>query len=177
MTRAIFNELVAAHERSVFRLCRSILRDDHLGLDAAQETFLRLWRRMARGTAPEPALPWIRKAAVSAAVDLARRRRRQDDATDRLRATGRAPVDSGVRSPGEQAAGNELRARFETALARLAEGQRTVFLLRHDGGLTLAEVAESLGVKLPTVKTQFARACLRLQAALTAFNAQEETSS
>ena len=46
------------------------------------------------------------------------------------------------------------------------EGQRTVFLLRHEGGLPLAEVAETLGVALPTVKTQFARACLKLQSRL-----------
>jgi RNA polymerase sigma-70 factor (ECF subfamily) len=63
----------------------------------------------------------------------------------------------------------ELRGRFERAVALLPEGQRTVFLLRHEGGLTLAEVAETLGLQLSTVKTQFARACLKLQSILSAF--------
>jgi RNA polymerase sigma factor (sigma-70 family) len=71
----------------------------------------------------------------------------------------------------------ELRGRFEAALAELPEGQRTVFLLRHDGGLALSEVAETLDVSLPTVKTQFARACLKLQAKLAAFAPDEENRS
>jgi len=36
----------------------------------------------------------------------------------------------------------------------------------HDGGLSLAEVADSLDVALTTVKTQFARAVLKLQSKL-----------
>ena len=45
-----------------------------------------------------------------------------------------------------------------------------MFLLRHQGGLPLSEVARALGLGLPTVKTQFARACLKLQAGLRAFH-------
>ena len=48
--------------------------------------------------------------------------------------------------------------------------QRTVFVLRHSGGLRLREVAETLGLALPTVKTHFARACLKLQTTLAAFD-------
>jgi DNA-directed RNA polymerase specialized sigma24 family protein len=58
---------------------------------------------------------------------------------------------------------------FERALLELPDGQRTVFLLRHEGGLTLAEVADALGVAVPTAKTQFARACLKLQEKLAPF--------
>ena len=43
-----FGELVARHERDVLRITRAVLRDEHLGADAAQETFVRLWRRMGR---------------------------------------------------------------------------------------------------------------------------------
>jgi len=45
-----------------------------------------------------------------------------------------------------------------------------VFLLRHRGGLSLREVAELLDLALPTVKTHFARAALRLQASLARFS-------
>jgi len=69
----------------------------------------------------------------------------------------------------ERVAQAELAESFERALERLSDGQRTVFLLRHAGGLRLAEVAETLDVSLSTVKTQFARACLKLQDALRPF--------
>ncbi len=58
-------------------------------------------------------------------------------------------------------------ARFEAALAELPDGQRTVFLLRHEGGLRLTQIAATLGVSRETVRTQFARAALKLQARLT----------
>ncbi len=174
-----FDRLVAEHHGAVLRICRSILREEHLGRDAAQEAFLRLWRRVERAEPwPDRPLAWLRRAAVSAAIDL--RRRRAPDGPDGTvstvapgpaRATGATPAP-GKRGTGaapgawRDAADRELFHRLEAALARLPDGQRTVFSLRHDGGLSLREVAAVLGVSTSTAKTQFARACLRLQASL-----------
>src|SRR5215510_2349127 len=65
---------MAEHEGDVLRVCRSVLRDEHLGRDAAQDAFVRLWRALADGRAPERAHAWLRRAALSAALDLQRRR-------------------------------------------------------------------------------------------------------
>lgn len=152
-----FDEIVARHQREVLRVCRSILRDEHLSADAAQETFVRLWRRIEEGREPGSSPGWLRKVAVSASLDLARRRAARPAET---------PIDESVpdrRADATRGDAGELALRLESALAELPEGQRTVFLLRHEGGLALSEVAETLGLALPTVKTQFARACLKLQ--------------
>jgi RNA polymerase sigma-70 factor (ECF subfamily) len=164
-----FEALVARHEHDVLRITRAVLRDEHLGADAAQEAFVRLWRRMGeRGAALERPDAWLRRAALSAALDLVRRREvRARDVQREAHALEASPAAGP--SPLTGASEAELRARLDQALARLPEGQRTVFVLRHDGGLALREVADLLGVSLPTVKTQFARACLRLQAHLSAF--------
>lgn len=164
MTAAIlgpFEELVARHQGEVLRVCRSILRDEHLGADAAQETFVRLWKRIEDGRGPESAPAWLRQVAVSTSIDLARRRAARP---------AEATLDERVADPRARTTGDEgeLARKFETALAELPEGQRTVFLLRHEGGLALSDVAGTLGVALPTVKTQFARACLKLQEKLAA---------
>lgn len=151
-----FEELVARHQCEVLRVCRSIVRDEHLGADAAQETFVRLWRRIAEGRGPEHGPAWLRSVAVSTSLDLVRRRAARP---------AEEPVDENLPDRRESPVGDtgELRRLLEAAVAVLPEGQRTVFLLRHEGGLALAEVAETLGVSLPTAKTQFARACLKLQ--------------
>lgn len=147
-----FDALVAQHEREVLRVCRSILRDDHLSADAAQETFLRLWTRSSQGSAPAFAHAWLRKVAVTTSLDLLRRRERQ-----------RVEPEVEPVAPQREPSDAELLARFDAALGELSEGQRTVFLLRHDGELSLSEIAAALDVALPTVKTQFARACVKLQ--------------
>lgn len=169
---APFEALVAEHGRRVQRVCNAILRDEHLGADAAQETFVRLWRRLCEGRAPERFGGWLRRVAVSTSLDLLRRRPRGQVSDEDACPEPTAPDD-----PQALAARHELDERFEAALSALSEGQRTVFLLRHAGGLRLAEVAETLGVALPTVKTQFARACLKLQARLAPFREPERESA
>ena len=167
--RLEFERAVAEHQGMVLRLCRSLLRDDHLGADAAQETFLRLWRRLGTGSEedrPRRLRPWLRRVAVSVAQDQLRggaRRPRVLGDEDEAQA---APESEGAAE--RDLAARELEERLERALAGLSEGQRTVFLLRHEGRLGLREIADTLGVSLPTVKTQFARACLRLRLALRA---------
>lgn len=163
---AEFEALVAHHRREVLAVCRSVLRDEHLGADAAQEAFVRLWRRMqGEGTPAEPR-GWLRKAALSSAIDELRRRPRAG-ALDEDEA--REPV--AVQAPQADA---ELAVRFERALAGLSEGQRTVFLLRHEGGLRLTEIAATLGVSRETVRTQFARAVLKLQSRLARHRPDED---
>ncbi len=172
--RATFERVEAEHRSAVLRICRSILRDDHLGADAAQETFLRLWTRLDEGRAPELFGAWLRRVAVSTSLDLARRRRTRDDVADaQLHEAGATDVEERA-LPDDLAARAELERRFGAALDTLPEGQRAVFLLRHSGGMKLRQVAEVLGVALPTVKTQFARACLKLQAALSTYRPTED---
>lgn len=169
MEPANFEQLIDEHGGPVHRVCRSILRDEHLGDDAAQETFVRLWQRIRRHGPPDSIGGWIRRAAVSASLDLARRRRVRDTAT---RAVVQRATSASVESrdtPDSAAAAHELRRRYEAALNVLSDGQRTVFALRNDAGLPLRDIAEMLGLSLSTVKTQFARACVRLQAILAAF--------
>lgn len=166
---ALFEELVATHRGELRKLCRAILRDDALCDDALQQTFLRLWERLRRGRAPERPQGWLARVAVNASVDLVRRAGARPDAAA-LEDPPARPADA----PEEGARLAELERRLRSALAELPEGQRTVFQLRHDAGLPLAEIATALGVALPTVKTQFARAAAKLQRRLSAFRPEDE---
>jgi RNA polymerase sigma-70 factor (ECF subfamily) len=161
---AEFDALVAAHGGEALAVCRAILRDEHLGADAAQEALLRLWRRSQAGRAPDKPGAWLRQVAITSALELSRARAAQrtegDGALDLV-----PDSDAGVL---ERISRAELAARFERALAELPEGQRTVFLLRHEAGLSLTDVAQALDVSRETVKTQFARAVLKLQSRLAA---------
>lgn len=167
-----FDLMVAEHRPEVLRICRAIVRDEHLGADAAQEACVRLWRRGLAGGLPDHGRAWLRRAAVSSALDLLRRRAaRAADAVSA--AEPDALSDARAGEPHDDAAYRELRAALERAVAELPDRQRLVFLLRHDGGLRLAEVAETLDIALPTAKTQFARAVLKLQSRLAAFRPEE----
>ena len=114
---------------------------------------------------------WLHRVAVTTSLDALRSGRRGARALE-APAYKVEPADRA--SPEGEPAARELFERFERALTTLSPGQRTTFLLKHSGGMTLSQVAETLDVSLPTVKTQFARACLRLQHALRSFQPHDE---
>lgn len=172
--RVRFEALVERHEATVLRITRAVLRDEHLAFDAGQEALLRLWKRMAAGGAEELREPaaWLRRAALSSALDLARRRDARGG--ERSAADAAEPLDRAA-APAADAALAELRAELEACVQALPEGQRTVFRLKHEGGLSLSEVAATLGVSLSTAKTHFARAAVRLQTQLSAHDQRRGT--
>jgi RNA polymerase sigma-70 factor, ECF subfamily len=74
---------------------------------------------------------------------------------DRLLARGSSPSDRLLR--------REQAARVKTALARLAEHDREVLVLRHLEQLSPQEIAAILGVSAGVVYTRHLRALRRLQ--------------
>jgi RNA polymerase sigma-70 factor (ECF subfamily) len=168
---ARFDRLVQEQGPAVLRICRSVLHDEHLAADAAQEAFLKLWS-CREEHAPRNPEGYLRRAAVSVAIDAARQRRAQAVREAALAAPG---TGASVADPADAIALDELRARIRAEAALLPELQRAVFALRHEAGMPLGEIAEVLGLALPTVKTHFARAVLKLQGRLRAFRTEEPT--
>ena len=68
--------------------------------------------------------------------------------------------------PEDRAYGGELGQVLEEEIARLPNGQRIVFVMRHHQGLKLSEIAVALGLAEGTVKRQLHAAVHRLRAAL-----------
>jgi len=64
---------------------------------------------------------------------------------------------------------DELARLVESAIARLPERCRMVFLLSRENGLSYAEIAGTLGISVKTVETQMGRALKFLRAELAAF--------
>ncbi len=169
--RPVFERLVEEHRALVRGVCLRVLENLHDVEDATQETFMRLWNALRRNVVIDNAGAWLRTAAASVAVDLLRRRLlRNDDA--RVWPISQPRIEPPT--PFQHAAENELERDLRQALQRFPEGQRTIFELRHDAGMKLSEVAALLQISVTTAKTQFARACLRLQPILRKHRASPE---
>lgn len=149
-----------------------------------------LYRFFLRQTAPEVAEELFQD--VWARVIQARRRYRPSAAfrtwlytlarnrlVDHWRALGRAPVaDEAVDADELPAAGDlrdlsarlaDLRDCLEHVLALVAalpDAQRETFLLRHEAGLSLAQIAEAMKTGTETAKTRLRYAMERLRLAL-----------
>jgi len=176
------------HVDGVHAVAHRLSGDRGIAEEVVQETFLALWNRAELF---DPALAslatWLRSIARNRTVDRLRAQGRRptlvslgghgdpdepDQGLDRMAADvvviGGAVPDP---SPEEAAETAAVRAVIRTALATMAEVERTVIVLAYREGLTQQEIAERLDWPLGTVKTRTRRALARLRELLEADDA------
>ena len=104
--RDAFDALVTRHRQAVYRLCWSAAGNAADADDAAQETFVRVYRSLPSYDPARPFGPWLRKIAWNCGLTV----RRDGNAGVPRVAEGDAPeaVDPAP-GPEEAAAGNEER--------------------------------------------------------------------
>lgn len=144
-----FETIVRAMQGPVRSFARRLLRDAHLGDDAAQETFLRMWRGMRRHEPRGRFIAWTFTVARNTCIEFMRRE-------------SRVPVPVEPRDMWEDTwEAYELRRVIDDAIATLEEPYRSTFMLR-ETGLSYEEVAEVLGCPVGTVRSRLHVARRRL---------------
>jgi RNA polymerase sigma-70 factor, ECF subfamily len=145
-----FERLVRLYQEPVWRFLRRLLGDAGMAEDVAQETFLRVFRRLPTFTFEARFSTWVFQIARNAGVDELRSRSR------RIRLASLAP-------PAAPTVGMpEARAEIDAALASLPVELREAILLIEVLGLRYHEVARVLGVPVGTVKSRVFSARSRL---------------
>ena len=160
-----FEELVATFERPVFALCYRILGDAEEARDAAQETFLKVYRGLGSFRGESGLKTWIYRIAVNQAMNQQRwwRRRRRDETISLDITRGQSDTTIGDslpgpgRSPEAQAISNERELQVMRALDEIKQEYRIALILREIEELSYEEIAETLGISIGTVKSRIAR--------------------
>ncbi len=147
--KAEFEAFFRDHYRGVARLAQSVLGDSQAAQDVAQEVFLAAYRRFPGNY--EQAAGWVRVASVHTALNMLRGERRRDARQRLVQEVGSLP------SAEETVIDREARAELRRVLARLPRRSAAVLVMRH-GGMSYAEIAEALGVKVGYVGTLLSRA-------------------
>ena len=128
---------------------QSVVGDFQRAQDVAQEVFLSAYRRFPGDY--EQAAGWVRVAAVHTALNVLRAERRRDQRQLLVQDGGALP------STEETVITREARAELRRVLARMPRRSAAVLVMRH-GGMSYAEIAEALGVKVGHVGTLLRRA-------------------
>jgi RNA polymerase sigma-70 factor, ECF subfamily len=146
-----FNELMRVHEDRVFAICLRMLRDREAALDATQETFITVFRKVDRFAGHSAFSTWLYRVAVNTCYDQARRTARQ--ASEPL-PEGHDQADLEAQLALEAA---ELRPDLQAALAQVPAEFRSAVVLCDAEGLSLQTASEILGVPVGTVKSRLFR--------------------
>lgn len=153
-----FAELVRQHAPRVRALCAATLGDADEAEDAAQETFLKAHRALARFAGGSSIATWLHRIAVNECLDRLRAAgRRRSDSLDALldsdsTALGRILIEPSAAMALED---SDL---VERLLSKLNPEQRMALTLREVQGFTYEEIAETMDCSLDSVKARIKRA-------------------
>ncbi len=147
-----FEELVRRMQRRVYGFAYQHLRDLDEAHDLTQEIFVKLYRNLARYDAERPFEPWFWKLAANTTINY--RRKRVPTPTDQS-------SDQGVAISASDFPAHDPA--LIDALAQLDPAYRLPILLHYYADLPLEQVAQSLSLTVPAIKSRLhrARALLR----------------
>jgi RNA polymerase sigma-70 factor (ECF subfamily) len=169
--RSAFRQIVESHQGRVYRIALALTRDHHDAEDLVQDVFIQAYRSIGSFRGDAALSTWLHRLTLNAATSAARRRRaRPAEPLDTGGDTSLAVADERASGdPLRAAEGSAIRAAVGAALGCLTPAERAVFLLHHDGGLPLAEVARATGRADGTVRNLLFRAVRKLRRELAGF--------
>ena len=163
--------LTQRFNRRLFRIARSILRDDAEAEDVVQEAFVRAFTGLALFRGDASFSTWITRIAMNEA--LGRLRSRRPTVEWEVYGENRVheevlniPASMAGNDPERTMAQDEIRVVLEQAIDALPDSFRAVFVARLVEGMSVEETADLFGLKAETVKTRLHRARLLLRDSL-----------
>lgn len=170
-----FRRLYEQYKDRVYNVCFRITGSAADALDASQETFGILHRKIAGFRFESKFSSWVYRIAVNSSIDIKRRAATRPLASlDALQASddgdSSGPLqieDDTTEAPIATASRHELEIDIQRAIDRLSPKMRTIIVLRYLESLSYDEIADSLAISLGTVKSRLSRAHAALDRELT----------
>jgi RNA polymerase sigma-70 factor (ECF subfamily) len=163
---ATLRERIPAEIPGLLHFARSLTRDPQQAEDLVQDTVARGLERAGGFREASSLSTWLHRILHNLAVDSSRRRREipSDVLADRVEELWRD--DAYTVDAAEVVTRAETRAELEDALIRLPVIYRAAVVLHDAEGLTMAEIADLVGVGLPAAKQRLRRGRMMLVSAL-----------
>jgi RNA polymerase sigma-70 factor (ECF subfamily) len=169
-----FEQLFVKHRQQLFAVCWRLLHDEDAALDVVQDAFVKAYEELENLRGEARFYPWLRRIAVNLSIDKLRQAKRskevslygtqaeEEEARDESAAVARASEEQND-SPVEKAEISEFSTALSSALLKLSDPHRTVFMLHAAEGMSYKEIAEALDCNIGTVMSRLFYARKRLQ--------------
>ncbi|TKJ42184.1 hypothetical protein CEE37_00465 [candidate division LCP-89 bacterium B3_LCP] len=164
-----FSQLVAMHDSRIMSLVWSVLGRGFDADEVYQEIFLKVHRSLGSFRFESQFSTWLHRIAVNVAIShkrsLSRRQKREqlmDNSDDFFASAPANPEDN----PENLQLRREVLEQIDRALDELPLRQRTVFVMKHDQGMKLKEIASVLKISEGAVKAYLFRALAKLRVIL-----------
>jgi RNA polymerase sigma factor (sigma-70 family) len=162
-TPPTWEDVVRDHSARVYRLAYRLTGNTHDAEDLTQEVFVRVFRSLS-SYSPGTFEGWLHRITTNLFLDMARRRQRirfenlGEETTARL--SGAEPT------PAQAFDDRHFDGDVQAALKALPPEYRAAVILCDIEGLSYEEIADTLGIKLGTVRSRIHRGRAQLREAL-----------
>src|SRR5437016_12437172 len=164
---AAFAQLVARHQRQLYRLALRMTGSEADAQEVLQEAFLNAFQKLPNFRGEAQFSSWLYRIAANSALMRLRRKRRAPDALQdqplelqgpKFSAEGfLEPQNDWSQRADTQMMDRELGQAIDQAVGALPEDYRTVFLLKDVDGLSNEEIASALDLTVPGRKSGWRR--------------------
>jgi len=164
--------IIQTHNRRLYRLARSVVRDDSEAEDVLQEAYVRAFTNLAAFRGESGLGTWLSRIVLNEALGRLRRKRPTVELTELER--GRPsqadvipfPLAHQQPDPERTMAQRQIQSMLERAIDELPDAFRTVLVARVIEDMSIEETAALLDLRPETVKTRLHRARSMLKQAL-----------
>jgi len=157
--------LCARHAERVHRIALHVLRDPEDANDAAQESMVKLVRRVKQFRGDSQFSTWLHRLVVNTCKDVAQARWAAERRTEPLLEDTRVARDG---DPARELAAAETRRELGACLAELPAAQASVVALKDAFDASFDEISEATGLPVGTAKCYAHRGRNSLRARLSA---------
>ena len=166
-----FEELLKRHQNGVYNFIYRFLGNREVAEEVFQEAFFKVHQAADRYLPNGKFTTWLYTIVRNLCVDTFRRKKiRVTVSLDERRDEGEASLGDKIAADDIPAdilsSAHQIENALETALAKLNDDQREVFLLREKEGFKFEEIADMTGVSVNTVKSRMRYALEGLRRAL-----------
>jgi len=152
-SRAAAAELVDIYYRQIYIFMRRLGHDSQTSEDLTQESFISAWQHISQLRSGRTLNGWMYQIAANVSR-LYRRRHKGDEAVS----IDGMDLPVGGESGSDKPANSEQVVRLKNAVAELPVKLRQAVVLHYLQHLTIAEAAETVGVRKGTLKSRLNRA-------------------
>ncbi|GGA58984.1 RNA polymerase sigma factor [Edaphobacter acidisoli] len=156
---ALYEVIMRRYNQRLYRVARSILRNDGEAEDVMQDAYVRAYQHLSQYSGAAPFATWLTRIAVNEALARLRLRNRNQQLEDDDRnGDGPMHVADTAPDPERSASVAEMNHFLEEAVLDLPEQYRTVVMLRDIEELSTADTAAALDLTEENVKVRLHRA-------------------
>jgi RNA polymerase sigma-70 factor (ECF subfamily) len=153
--RAAFKRLVERYQGYVYTISLRVLKDREDAEEAAQDTFVKVYRSLPDYRQESKFSTWLYSVAYRTAVDHARRKRLPTSSLDKE--GGAWEIADNQAGPLRNAERNNLQEVLRKVLNKLPGVEGNIITLYYQGGKSVKEIAEILALSESNVKVKLHR--------------------